>query len=262
MNGPPLPPMPPDGHDNLDEALNALVDGELEAFAREHGLDAGAVQAQLATLPDFEARRAELVRARAAVGASVPPLDEVTRQRLLRNARAAEPEIVTRASRSRRWLAVTAIAASGLLVVAGIGIAVSSMGGGSSNDSSERASSTGTAPLRGDVGALGDVTSAAALRALLDRRASAADGAATTTPRSAQPGVASGGAGYRSETAAPATTAACAAQLAGGRTIVFTGTGTYQGAPVTIVGISTGGRTIVFVVADADCTNVLASISR
>ncbi len=52
------------------------------------------------------------------------------------------------------------------------------------------------------------------------------------------------------------------AQLAGHRTVAFTGTGTYQGAPVTIVGITTGGRTIVFVVSDTDCTDVVASISR
>ena len=43
--------------------------------------------------------------------------------------------------------------------------------------------------------------------------------------------------------------------------MTFTGTGEYQGQPVTIVGISEGGRTIVFVVAATDCTKVLASIS-
>ncbi len=44
--------------------------------------------------------------------------------------------------------------------------------------------------------------------------------------------------------------------------MAFTGTGTYRGTPVTIVGITEGGRTIVFVVPSTDCTNVLASISR
>jgi len=44
--------------------------------------------------------------------------------------------------------------------------------------------------------------------------------------------------------------------------VAFTGTGTYEGAPVTIIGLTERGRAIVFVVPSTDCTNVLTSISR
>jgi hypothetical protein len=54
----------------------------------------------------------------------------------------------------------------------------------------------------------------------------------------------------------------CAHQLAGSRPVTFSGTGTYRGAAVTIVGIGKGGRSIVFVVSSTDCMKVLASISR
>lgn len=264
MNGPPLSPVPPDDFDP-DEGLNALVDGELDAFAREHELSEAIVHTRLVAMPDFTARRSELERVRAAGQAPVPPLDDVTRRRLVRAATRSTPEVVAAAPRGRRWIAVTAIAAAGLLVVAGIGVAISSTND-SSTSSSDSAASSGAAPLNGDVGDLGDVTSAAALRALLDRRAAEPKGAASTTRPSAKSELATNGAASDATTRAaapsPASTATCARQLAGGRRIAFTGTGTYQGAPVTIVGITTGGRTIVFVVSDADCSNVVASISR
>jgi hypothetical protein len=261
MNGPPIPPLP--GDFDADEALNALVDGELGAFAAEQSLDEAIVRDRLVAMPDFAARRAALEQTRAAVRAPVPPLDDVTRRRLVGNATSAAPKPVPSAPRSRRWVALTAIAAAGLLVVAGVGVAVSSLSNDSSSSSSKSASSSGTAPLHGDVGDLGDVTSAAALRSLLDRRA--AGDTTTTQPPRAQSQFARGGAASDAVSApAPsaASTAACAQQLAGHRTVAFTGVGTYQGAPVTIVGITTGGRTIVFVVSDADCTDVVASISR
>ncbi len=218
---------------------------------------------QLAAMPDFAARRAALEQARAAVRAPVPPLDDVTRRRLVGTATDAAPKPAASAPRSRRWVAVTAIAAAALLVVAGIAVAVSSMSNDSSSSSSESASSA-TAPLHGDVGDLGDVTSPAALRALLDRRA--AGDTTTTVPASAKSQFAGGGSASDAQNVAPApsatSTAACARRLAGHRTVAFTGAGTFQGAPVTIVGITTGGRTIVFVVSDTDCTDVVASISR
>jgi hypothetical protein len=263
MNGPPIPPEPSPDYD-VDEAVNAIVDGELAAFADEHGLTEAEVRAHVVAMPDDAARRAAVDGTRAAVGEPVPLLDDVTRHRLVRDATRGTSNVVAPAPRSRRWIAITAIAAAGLLVVAGLGVAVSSMGDSSSSSSSSSDSgASAAAPLRGDVGDLGDVTSAAALKALLDRRA--ARDSAPTTAVSPKSEFASGGAADATNPVpAPsaATTAQCAQQLAGRRPVVFSGTGTYQGAPVTVVGIKTGHRTIVFVVSDTDCTDVVASISR
>jgi hypothetical protein len=260
MNEPPISPEPRDGFD-LDQALNALVDDELAGFAADHGLTEAAVRERLEATPNLAARRASLERTRAAVGAPIAPLDDVTRHRLVRDATRAGPDGIAPAPRLRRWIAVTAIAAAVLLAVAGIGVAVSSISGDSSTSSSSSDSgASSTAPLRGDVGDLGDVTSPAALKTLLDRRP--VDAARSSTTLSPQSEFATGGDVKQAPTPSPASTARCARELAGRRPVVFTGTGTYQGAPVTIVGIRTGGRTIVFVVSDADCTNVVASISR
>jgi hypothetical protein len=265
MNGPPISPESHDGYD-LDEALSALVDDELDAFAHDHGLTEEAVRARLVALPDFAARRAALQRTRASIREPVAFLDDVTRHRLVRNATDAASDVIAPEPRSRRWIAITAIAAAGLLLVAGVGVAVSSMGGSSSSSSSSSDSGASSpAPLRGDVGDLGDVTSPVALKELLDRRAAKSDTSSTAlSPEQSQlsGGGASADATKRAAPPSPASTEKCARELAGTRAVVFTGTGTYQGAPVTIVGITSGDRTVVFVVSDTDCTNVVASISR
>ncbi|MGZ4688083.1 MAG: hypothetical protein ACXVKA_04320 [Acidimicrobiia bacterium] len=267
MNEPPMLPTPPFG-DATDEALSAVLDGELGAFAAERGRSEASVRAQLEEWPSFEARLAELERARGLVGDAPPPLDDVTRRRLVRNALDAaadsSPRVAPR-SRSRSWLTVVAVAAAGLLVVAGIGAGIAAIGNrDSSSEKSASSAATGaTAPLRGDVGDLGDVTSPAALRALLDRRAAAAErGASTTAPAGSPPDADRQFANGAPSAPATVSAAGCAQQLAGTRDVTFSGTGTYQGAPVTIVGITEGGRTIVFVVSSTDCTRVLASISR
>jgi hypothetical protein len=173
---------------------------------------------------------------------------------------------------SRPWAKIVAIAAAGLIVVGGIGVAVSSIDGSSNGSSSqESAGHSASAPrLSGDVGDLGDVTSAAAQRALLDGRdASVAKGAGSSDSSTAAPVAPETGA----SSAVPSPTApaldagavdptACALQLAGTRDLIFSGTGTYQGAPVSIIGVGKGGRTIVFVVSRTDCGSVLASVSR
>ena len=174
MNEPRCSPHQPFGSD-ADEALNALLDGELAAFAEERGLTEEAARAQLEAWPDYAARLSGLEQIRGAVQAPIPPLDDVTRRRLVRGAVDAGPERAATPRRSRSWAAITAVAAAGLLVVAGIGVAISSTGG---NDDSRSAKSA-AAPLQGDVGNLGDVTSAAALRALLDRRPTPAGGGAS-----------------------------------------------------------------------------------
>ena len=273
MNDSPNLPGPPFG-DDTDEALSALVDGELAPFAAERGLTEAATRARLEAWPETEARLAELSRIRAAVQAPVSSLDDVTRRRLLRGASDVVAASPSTARRSRSWVAITAVAAAALLAVAGIGAAISSIGGGDGTSSSKSAASSPVtgAPLAGDVGNLGDVTSATALRALLDRRQAA--GAGAKSAPTVAPGPESAASATAGDTAGntagntPGTTAnsvdpaACALKLAGSRRVAFSGTGTYRGTPVAIVGIAEGGRTIVFVVSSTDCTKVLASISR
>jgi hypothetical protein len=273
MNQPPLLPQPPFG-DDTDDALNALLDGELDAFAREHDMAEDVARARLEAWPEYPARIAALEAVRNAVQESPPALDDLTRRRLVRTAVNALPAPPAHAGRSRssaRWIAA---AAAAVLVIVGIGAAIASMGDG--GDSSQRASSSAGAPLHGNVGDLGDVTSPTALRALLDRRhpssttAPAAPGVSGSTTASSA-GTSEAQQLNREAAGAPAATSttpttlgpdACAQQLAGARKTAFVGTGTFKTAPVTIVGITKGGRTIVFVVSSTDCTNVLASISR
>jgi hypothetical protein len=271
MNQPPLSSTPPFG-DDTDEALSAFLDGELAAFAEDHGLTQATARAQLDAWPELEQRLELLERNRAAMQAPVAPLDDLTRRRLVRNALNELPAEAGSSKPSRPWAAITAVAAAALIAVAGIGVAISSTGGG--NGSSDRASSGERAdsagPLRGDVGDLGDVTSPEALRTLLDRRAAAeaaGGGAENTSPgapaaSTTAPSDASDKAPSVPQTFSAAAVAACADQVAGDRPVTFTGTGQYKGQPVTIVGITEGGRTIVFVVASTDCTDVVASISR
>ncbi len=149
MNEPPISPEPPDGFD-LDEALNALVDDELAGFAADHGLTEAAVRERLEATPNLAAR-ACLARADPRRGPA-RPLRPSTMSRATDSC-AMQPERDPTTSRprrgSRRWIAVTAIAAAGLLVVAGIGVAVSSISGDSSTSSSSSDSgASSTAPSR------------------------------------------------------------------------------------------------------------------
>jgi hypothetical protein len=274
MNQPPTAPDPPFGT-HTDEALNALLDGELGAFAADHGITEDAARDRLESWPDFATRRAELEALRDAVRAPAPPLDDLTRHRLVRTAsNALLGSTSATPSRSKAWARIVAVAAAGLIVVVGIGFAIASTGGGddSSLSSTVGDSATATAePLRGNVGDLGDVSSRAALHALLDRReaarelekdsAESSEGGALA-PQNGTSGADSSGGGSAFDQSRAVSPEVCARQLAGERTVAFTGTGTYQGAPVTIIGITERGRTIVFVVPRTDCTTVLASISR
>ncbi len=61
---------------------------------------------------------------------------------------------------------------------------------------------------------------------------------------------------------APGAVESCATTYADEGAIRFRGSGTYEGRPAVVLGIDTAGRTIVFVVAAADCRQVLYSASR
>ena len=140
---------------------------------------------------------------------------------------------------------------------------------GTGNENSAKSSSAGSAATaqapHGDLGNLGDVSQPAAIRALL--RPATQTTPATPSGRTAKDSTGSGAFSQRSDAASPQDIApidprVCAGRLAGARPVRFFGTGTYQGRPVTIIGIDSGGRTIAFVVPSNNCTNVLTSISR
>ena len=264
---PPLPP-PPFG-DDTDEALSALLDGELGAFAADHGLTEAEARERLEHWSGYPERLAALERGRAEVAAPVPPIDDLTRRRLIRNALPAADGIGATSNRSGwSWLRISAAAAAALIVLAGLGAMLTSLGTGS--DTNAKSSGTGSAAEvpRGNLGSIGDVTDPAAIRALVQPGAQKKPTA--TTDAAAAAGELSGGtandstsSGTFSERAdAQVDPKACAAQLAKARPVRFFATGTYRGQPVTVVGIESGARTIAFVVPSNDCTNVLTAISR
>jgi hypothetical protein len=275
---------PPPFGDATDEALSALLDGELGAFAADHGTTEAEARAALDAWPGTAARLGALSRARDAAATPVPPLDEVTRRRLVGAALPAAPAPAHGTGRPRgTWLGVAAAAVVLLLVVA-LGWTALSDGG---DDASERSQTAAGAPPvpRGELGDLGDVTDPATLRALLgdddrSRPPSAAGsggesgGESTVEDRAAPPSASADGSdatelpqGFSRDELDAANRAlsdpgACAAQLAGERAIRFTGTGTYEGRAVVVAGLDQGGRTIAFVVPLDDCASVLTSVSR
>jgi hypothetical protein len=266
-----IPPAsdPPFGADT-DEAVSALLDGELDAFAADHGTTETEARSRLEAWPGFEARRRAFADARQAVATPAPALDDVMRRRLVRTAVDAAPTPAA-ASRSRVWTVVGAAAAA-LLVVVGIGLAIN-VSGDDSSRSSDSASSAGVAPdLHGDIGDVGDLSGPDALRAVLTGKrdaktaesgAGGADSSGGAT--SDQSGDAPAPALNESQARASASALPpdqCAAKLAGTRPVTFVGTGTYRGIPVTVIGLTEGGRVIAFLVPSNDCTNVLTSVSR
>ena len=146
-------------------------------------------------------------------------------------------------------------------------------------DAADAESGAGGEAARGDLGNLGNISDPATIRDLL---APVADEKSAARPRpedfdtqerlqrdgsntaedSAGTALAPPTAGSEGFDGGVATPQACAAQLAGTRPVRFFATGTYQGQPVTIVGVDSGERTIAFVVPRGDCTNVLTSVSR
>jgi hypothetical protein len=262
---------PPPFGDATDEAISALLDGELGAFAADHGTTEAEARAALDAWPGTPARLDALSRSREAVGTPVPALDEITRRRLVGAAlpAAAAAPSPTRGPSRGTWFGVAAAAVT-LLVVIAVGSMVLSDNG---DDAADRSQTAAGAPpaARGELGDLGDVTDPATLRALLGdpgadrtREQAVGSGGAESSfdDDAAPPSAAARGAQDLDANRAAVDPDACAAQLAGARPTRFTGTGTYQGRAVVVVGLDRGGRTIAFVVPLDDCTSVLTSVSR
>ncbi len=242
--------------EDTDEAISAWLDGELDAFAADHGCTADEARARLEASPEAVARRQRFSEVQQVVGEPVE-LAEIDSRRLVRTALADTP---TAQRRPWRGLAITAVAAAAALVV-GVGM-ISSLG----TDNSQTATTAGAklSPAQGDLGYIGDVTDPENLRSLLDggykqqellpapsgNAGSAEDGRSIGSDQATSGGVVA---------AAPWN---CADQFAAGGKEVFRATGSYEGQAAVLIGIERSGRTIVLVVAATDCQTVLTSISR
>jgi hypothetical protein len=113
--------------DQLDEVLTAELDGDLDAVARDFGLDATELSARLRATPGVVERRAALTSAREML-AQVPELDELAAARL-RNAALLEAahEHAYRNDASRRrggWLPAAGGIAAAVVALAGMAVVI------------------------------------------------------------------------------------------------------------------------------------------
>jgi hypothetical protein len=249
---------------DLDTALSAELDGALDEYALELGLAPDDVR-RAVTGPEATARRSALAAVRAALGREPDPageLDEVTRRRLLAGAGVGAPPTVARSERS--WMLRAGAAAAVTLVVVGALYAIvgSSDGSGKSGGSAAKSSGGGTnsvSAVTGDVGDLGAIDAAEIGRLLQgDRsRTTATQDQGTLAERASGAPLAPD-----AVVVTPEAVEACARQYAAEGRIRFQGRGTYEGRAVVVLGIDTARRTIVFVVAPDNCTQVLYSASR
>ena len=255
---------------DLDTALSADVDGELDAYAAELGVAPDELRAAV-TGPAATKRRAELATVRTALG-NAPrageELDEVTRRRLLAAAGVGAPS--SRPARDRSFLLRAGAAAAVTLVVVVGFYTLTRNSGDSSAKSSESgggASASTAAPITGDLGDLGDIDGSTVGRLLRGEAPakSANRSAAPETSRdrafdSTQNGLAAGSAPQAA--IAPQAVDVCVQQYSKEGTIRFRASGTYTGRPAVMLGLDIEHRTIVFVVAADNCTQVLYSASR
>ncbi|MCZ7527821.1 MAG: hypothetical protein M5U14_16465 [Acidimicrobiia bacterium] len=263
--------------DELDEGISALLDDELEAWAAERGVTTAEARTLLESQPAFPDRSAALDRARAALGAPVPPLDELTRRRLLA---AATPSASPRPDVFRRWLAAGAAAALVALVGAGAILALRDGDDGERADTGSEASRTAAADAA-YVGSLGELADDEALRAALEERLGRASGAAPA-PEAAD-GEGAGGDGdlggapasepqdleatsstaptAPEATVPPGAAARCAGEVVGDADeVLLLADAVYEGIPAVVVAIRDAGRVVAFV-TDAGTCEVLVAVS-
>ena len=270
---------------DTDAALNAELDGELDAFARDHGTDTSSIQAELARRSATDERRRELEDVRAAVATPIPPLDELTRARLIAGASATVPQLdtmtpvpTTRRSAMQSWAPRAAAAAVVVLALVGGGVwlaSTESSTGSASKSASSGGDLTTASVARGDLGDLGELS-----RDQLDRliggpksgvelpkplEAGTANDARTspdTSDRAPEVDSTQAGASASARAVTPGQLTTCRDEYERLGTIQFEATGTFQAQPAIVLGIKRASRVIVFVLAADNCSRVLLSVSR
>ena len=255
---------------DLDGAISADLDGDLGGFASDLGLDEAAVRAELDAGPDAPARRGALEAARSAVRHPVEPVDEVTRARLLTRATApAARSDEAPGTRGRGGIGrIEAVAAIALLVV-GFGV-VAITRDDTTNAKNAGSSATHGTVRSGDIGDIGRIDqqkldgliggspSKTAAPPAPQAEARQSSELSRGTADSSVPGFNPSG----PLKATPDQVAACRQVYKSQGKIRFTGSGAYQDHPAVVIGLANGARTIVFVLAADNCTDVLYSVSR
>ncbi len=254
--------MPDPDELHLDAAISADLDGDLDAWCADTGVEAATVRAQLAT-HEALARRADLEAAREALAAPVPALDDPTRRRLVQGALSDPaldvmiPQHPRRSGTSdhprRVWAVLGGVAAAVLLVV-GV-VALVNRGGGNGDGGAK--SATASAPT-GDLGDVGNLDQKRVDALVRGGGAPTASDSATSGPAAPD----AEGFTQNPESVPAARVGECADRFASEGTVRFRASGEFQGRPAVIVGVDTASRTIVFVVAADDCARVLYSASR
>ncbi len=268
---------------DTDAALNAALDGELDAFARDHATDTPSMQAELARRPGTDERRRELQAVRASVAAPIPPLDELTRARLLAGASAPTPQrdtvtaAATRRSGMQSWVPRAAAAAVVVLALVGGGmwLAATDSSTGSASKSATSGAGNTRSVASGDLGDLGELSRDQLDRLIGGPKSGVAlpkplgAGAATDAASSPEAQSPTPAAGSTQERASKSERAVTPGQLATCRdeyerlgAIQFAATGTFQAQPAIVLGIKRASRVIVFVLAADNCSRVLLSVSR
>ena len=253
---------------DLDAALSADLDGNLDGFIADSGLSEAEVRRAIAE-PGANDRRTALEAARAQLREPPAPLDDVTRRRLLTAAirpedasGASGPSEAPRTGR-RLWSSRVAAAAVAALVLVGGGVAVlarSNRDGGTAAKSS--ASSDGATKLTeairtGDLGDLGVVDDQD-----IEELAGAPAAESSGAKRGKDPAPEPGSGALAADAAVPrAQVQTCQDRYRAAGELRFTGSARYQDRPVVVVGVAVGERTVVLVVAADNCTDVLYSAS-
>jgi hypothetical protein len=135
-------------------------------------------------------------------------------------------------------------------------------GGGATKSSAGRGGAAAPAAVSGELGDLGAIDATEVGRLLRGEARAPAPRAVPSTGFALKSDAASGAESMRVTPASPAEVADCATQYGSQGTVRFRGSGTYGSRPAVVLGIDTDQRTIVFVVAADDCTQVLYSASR
>jgi hypothetical protein len=263
----------------VDALLSADLDGDLEAAARDLGLDASEARSRLAETPGVEARRVALTRARDLL-ASRPQLEASVADRIVSTAIAPDEMAIARARRNRnerRWRVLVAAGsvAAAVAVIVGI-VSVASNDNNASSKSSDALASRPTTPLEnakpapnaavGSEPDFGDVTKAEALRVPAQRllrlhpnadsvnsqkgavsTPAATDTATSTVQRDANSFATAGG---------PACTTAKLRSYDIKARPALIALGTVAGAPVTILIYDGSGSPYAYVIRVSDCSLV------
>jgi hypothetical protein len=248
--------------DPLDERISAALDG------------APAPEAPSAPGRADDANAADRARAieaaRDLLSIPPPPLDDVTRRRMVRTAldtaTASTSRATTPSSRDRRhWLRVAGVAAALIAVVGAGGWALTTLNHNASRsapDAKAASGTTGVPSLQSAPVDLHEVSNPLVLKqrvlaALGSVNGGSASSGSAAPPEARAPSTtAVPGPGPASTTAgAAASPARCVStvRVASGVTPELLGTATYRGAPAIVVIARDRSRTLIFVLASTDC---------